>query len=48
MNYKSYGNRKTTKNRRARKGQRNETFIHNASLRGKLNREKRAAREVTE
>lgn len=47
MNYKAYGTRKTTPNRRTRKGERNATFIHNASLRSKLNREKRAARETT-
>ena len=45
MDYKSYPTQKTTPNRRARKGERNKTFIYNATLRGKLNREKRAARE---
>jgi len=48
MTYKSYGTRKTTKSRRARKGQRNATFIYNMTLRSKVNREKRAARGVAE
>lgn len=48
MKYKSYGTRKATPNRRTRKAERNTTFVHNASLRAKANREKRASREVTE
>jgi hypothetical protein len=48
MNYKAYPKAKEVKSRRARKGQRNATFIHNATLRSKLNREKRAAREKSD
>jgi hypothetical protein len=47
MNYQSYPTKKTVPSRRNRKGTRNKTFIHNATLRGKLNRERRAAREET-
>jgi hypothetical protein len=45
MNYQSYPTKKSVPSRRNRKGTRNKTFIYNATLRGKLNREKRATKE---
>jgi len=47
MNYKPQPTKKTTPNRRARKGERNTVFQYNRSLRGRLNRERRAAKEQT-
>lgn len=44
MNWKSYGTKKTTPNRRARKGQRNTVFQHNRKLRARAERERRVQR----
>lgn len=44
MNYKAAPTRADTKSRRARKADRNAAFIHNMTLRRKLNREKRKGR----
>ena len=43
MEYKAYPTKKTVKSRRSRKGARNAAFQYNRSLRGRLNRERRAA-----
>lgn len=45
MNYKPQPHKKDTPNRRARKSGRNASFIHNRSLRAKMNRERRALQE---
>jgi hypothetical protein len=46
MTYKSYPRRKDKGSRMSRKQERNRVFIHNRSIRAKLDREKRAERAV--
>lgn len=46
MNYKAHPKRKDTPSRRSRKSGRNDSFRYNRSLRAKLDREKRAARDL--
>jgi hypothetical protein len=45
MNYRAQPKKKDTPSRRSRKSGRNQSFIHNRSLRARINREKRALRE---
>ena len=46
MNYLSYPTKKNTKSRMSRKQGRNKVFLANKTARRKLDREKRANREI--